>query len=65
MPGNTWRRAATALMLFGVSFGYVEASVVVYLRTVYDPVRQKLHPNRPAGELFPLIPIDQLIKTAP
>jgi hypothetical protein len=54
-----------ALILFGVSFGYVEASVVVYLRTVYDPVRQKLHPNRPAGELFPLIPVDQLMKTAP
>jgi hypothetical protein len=65
MLENGWRRVATALILFGVSFGYVEASVVVYLRAVYDPVRQKLHPDRAAGELFPLIPIDQIRKTAP
>jgi hypothetical protein len=34
MLGNKWRRVATALMLFGMSFGYVEASVVVYLRAI-------------------------------
>ena len=60
-----WRRVAVALILFGVSFGYVEASVVVFLRAVYDPVRQKLHPDRPVGELFPLIPVEQMKKTAP
>jgi hypothetical protein len=65
MLENNWRRVAIALILFGVSFGYVEAAVVVYLRAVYDPVRQKLHPDRPAGELFPLIPVDQLRRTAP
>jgi hypothetical protein len=65
MPENKWRRAATALILFGVSFGYIEASVVVYLRAVYDPVRQRLHPDRPAGELFPLIRVDQLRSAAP
>ncbi|HTB16365.1 MAG TPA: hypothetical protein VK752_32585 [Bryobacteraceae bacterium] len=54
-----WRVAA-GLILFGISFGYVEASVVVYLRTVYDPVRHRLHPNRASGELFPLIRVDQL-----
>jgi hypothetical protein len=59
-----WRIAA-GLILFGISFGYVEASVVVYLRTVYDPLRQQLHPERPAGELFPLITVDQLKKRAP
>jgi hypothetical protein len=53
-------RVAVGLILFGISFGYVEASVVVYLRTVYDPVRQRLHPNRAPGELFPLIRVDQL-----
>jgi hypothetical protein len=51
---------AAGLILFGISFGYVEASVVVYLRTVYDPVRQRLHPDRAPGELFPLIRVDQL-----
>lgn len=65
MLENKWWRVATALVLFGVSFGYVEASVVVYLRAVYDPVRQKLHPDRPAGELFPLIRVDQLRRAAP
>lgn len=65
IAGDKWRRAAAALVLFGISFGYVEASVVVYLRTVYDPVRQKLHPDRAAGELFPLIRVDQLREAAP
>jgi hypothetical protein len=54
-----------ALILFGISFGYVEASVVVYLRAVYDPIRQSLHPDRPPGELFPLIRVDQLRRSAP
>ena len=65
MLGNKWRCVATALMLFGMSFGYVEASVVVYLRAVYDPIRQGLHPDRPDGELFPLITVDQLTNAAP
>ncbi len=65
MPGNKWWRAAAGLILFGVSFGYVEASVVVYLRTVYDPVRQRLHPDRPAGELFPLTSVDRLRSASP
>jgi hypothetical protein len=65
MIANKWWRTAAALILFGISFGYVEASVVVYLRAIYDPVRQTLHPNRPVGELFPLISVNQLKKTAP
>jgi hypothetical protein len=60
-----WQRVATGLILFGISFGYVEASVVVYLRAIYDPLRQKLRPDRPAGELFPLITPDQLRNAAP
>jgi hypothetical protein len=56
---------AAGLILFGISFGYVEAAVVVYLRTVYDPIRQALDPQRAAGELFPLIPPDALRKNAP
>jgi hypothetical protein len=60
-----WGRVAAGLILFGISFGYVEASVVVYLRTIYDPLRQKLRPDRPAGDLFPLITEDQLKWGAP
>lgn len=60
-----WRRAAAGLILFGISFGYVEAAVVVYLRTIYDPLRHALRPDRPEGELFPLITQDQLRNAAP
>ena len=63
--GNKWWRVATGLILFGISFGYVEASIVVYLRAVYDPIRQRLRPDRPSGELFPLITVDQLRSAAP
>jgi len=65
MIGNKCGRVAAGLILFGISFGYVEASVVVYLRTVYDPIRQRLRPDRPVGELFPLIRVDQLRSAAP
>jgi hypothetical protein len=65
MPQRTWRRSAAGLVLFGISFGYVEASVVVYLRTIYDPLRRALRPDRAPGELFPLITTDQLRNAAP
>ena len=52
-------------MLFGVSFGYVEAAVVVYLRTLADPIRQKVDPAHPSGELFPLITREQMLAAAP
>jgi len=51
--------------LFGISFGYVEAAVVVYLRIMYEPVRRRANPQRAAGELFPLITTEQLRATAP
>src|SRR5689334_158349 len=54
------RQTLAALFLFGVSFGYVEAAVVAYLRAIYDPIRQQLHPERPKGDLFPLITPEQL-----
>lgn len=53
-------RNSLALVLFAVAFGYVEAAVVVYLRHVYEPLRQVLYPQAPAGDLFPLVPIAQL-----
>jgi hypothetical protein len=60
-----WWNVAAGLILFGISFGYVEAAVVVYLRALYDPLRQELRPDRLPGELFPLITKDQLQNTAP
>lgn len=54
-------RVLVGLWLFGISFGCVEAAVVAYLRAIYEPVRQKVDPDRPAGELFPLLTYDQLI----
>lgn len=59
------RRILAALFLFGVSFGYVEAAVVAYLRALYDPIREKLHPERAKGDLFPLITPEQLHATGP
>ena len=53
-------RASLALILFAVAFGYVEAAVVVYLRHIYDPLRQALYSGCAAGDLFPLIPFAQL-----
>jgi hypothetical protein len=44
-----------ALLLFGSSFGYVEAAVVVYLRALYQPLHQRLSPESSPQDLFPLI----------
>ena len=49
-----------ALLLFGVSFGYIEAAVVVYLRDVYQPLALELAPERRPGDLFPLITLEEL-----
>src|ERR1700730_3603178 len=58
-------RIVAALLLFGISFGYLEAAVVVYLRTIYDPIRAQIHPGRKPGDLFPLISPQQLEATSP
>jgi hypothetical protein len=57
-------RTVAALLLFGISFGYVEAAVVVYLRGIYEPLRQRISP-RPPNELFPLITTKQLQDSGP
>lgn len=59
------RRTIVGLLLFGISFGYVEAAVVIYLRTIYDPIRRQIRPNHDAKDLFPLITPDQLHAAAP
>jgi hypothetical protein len=58
-------RVIAALVCFGISFGYVEASVVVYLRASYEPLHQQLHPARPATALFPILRLDQLDAAGP
>jgi len=59
------RRAVAALFLFGISFGYVEAAVVVYLRAIYNPIRARLHPERGPNDLFPLITSRELGNAGP
>src|SRR5258708_37915297 len=54
-------RIVTALLLFGISFGYLEAAVVVCLRAIDDRIRQRIHPERGPNDLFPLITQDQLL----
>jgi hypothetical protein len=51
-------RMWTGLILLGVSFGYIEAAVVVYLRGFYEPMHQRLYPDRETGDLLPLIPLE-------
>jgi hypothetical protein len=50
-----WKRTVIALLLFGTAFGYLEAAVVSYLRFLHEPVRQRFYPDRPPGDLFPLL----------
>lgn len=60
-----WWRVVLGLIIFGVAFGYVEAAVVAYLRSMYAPLRAHLYPTSPPGELFPLITFDQLSVLGP
>ena len=60
---NSICRTLAVLVLFGVSFGYVEAAVVVYLRELYQPLALKLNPERRSRDLFPLITLEQLEAT--
>ena len=59
------RRIVVGLFLFGISFGYVEAAVVIYLRALYEPLRQRLTPGRASGDLFPLLDRDRMVAEAP
>jgi hypothetical protein len=59
------RRILVGLLLFGISFGYVEAAVVIYLRALYEPLRQRLTPGRAPGDLFPLVNREKMVAEAP
>jgi hypothetical protein len=58
-------RILLALVLFGIAFGFVEAAVVVYLRTVLAPVRQEVFRAEPHDDLFPLLTPEQLRAAGP
>src|SRR5262245_34266555 len=58
-PFNAWR-VLLALVLFSISFGYVEAAVVVYLRPLYEPLQEHFQPGHRPGSLFPPLRLDQL-----
>jgi len=53
------------LFLFGISFGFVEAAVVVYIRTIYEPMRLQVYSKQAAADLFPMMTLEQLRATAP
>jgi hypothetical protein len=55
---RTARHCVFNLVLFGIAFGYLEAAVVVYLRTIGAPIRAAA--DLPAQELFPLLRLDRL-----
>jgi hypothetical protein len=58
-------RVLTALVVFGVAFGFVEAAVVVDLRAHYEPLHRRLFPDRPADDLFPMLRVEQLRAAGP
>ena len=60
-----WKRQAIAILLFGISFGYVEAAVVTYLRPQFDAVRATFIPPGSRGDLFPMLSPQQVIAAGP
>jgi hypothetical protein len=59
-----WWRVIAGLVLFSVTFGYVEAAVVAYLRTIYTPLHAHFYPGS-ASEIFPLLSLEQLRTLGP
>jgi hypothetical protein len=53
-------RVLSGLVLFGISFGYVEAALVVYLRAVEEPIRREVFGEDPPDAVFPLLTVGQL-----
>jgi hypothetical protein len=65
MAGSGFKRILIGTLLFGVSFGYIEASVVVYLRPHYQPLRFRFLQESMDDESFPLLRLDQLEQAGP
>jgi hypothetical protein len=62
---RSFARILAGLVLFGISFGYVEAAVVVYLRAQYQALHQRLYPDRDPGDYFPILTLEQLQAAGP
>jgi len=60
-----WKRQTLAILLFGISFGYVEAAVVTYLRPQFDAVRTAFAPSSSGSDLFPLLSPQQVRAAGP
>jgi hypothetical protein len=58
-------RVLGALALFGISFAYIEAAVVVYLRAIEAPVRRQVFRGMPHDECFPLLTLEDLDRAGP
>lgn len=54
------RQVLIAIVLFGVAFGYVEAAVVVYLRSLSQPALVHVDPGRNPNDLFPTLTLAQI-----
>ncbi len=54
-----------AICLFSLAFAYVEAAVVVYLRALAEPIRERARPGTSSEEVFPLLTLDDLRTYAP
>lgn len=59
------RRSFTALGLFGLTFGFIEAAVVVDLRAFYEPIHQQFVSAGESDSLFPLLRLDQIEAAGP
>lgn len=65
IPGREAIVTGLALVLFGVAFGYVEAAVVVNLRTIYDPPRRSVYRGLADDDLLPALTLDELTRFVP
>lgn len=62
---SRWKRQALAVLLFGISFGYVEAAVVTYLRPQFYSAREKFPGQGSRDDLFPLLSLPQVAAAGP
>ena len=65
LSGMWLKRTLLALILFGIAFAYVEAAVVVYLRTVFVPIRDETFRRVAHDDLFPLLTPEHLRAAGP
>jgi len=59
------KQTLLALIFFGISFGYVEAAVVVYLRAIFAPIRHEAFRAVAHNDLFPLLTPEHLQAAGP